>query len=161
MKLESEIFSAKPKRVICGNKNISWDEYSIAEGSFIHSFFEKGLIIETIVKLYPKIKEHSSYHYCWASCYKKGEHINSHTDRTGDLQVLICIDNKATVVGEGELFIKTDKSYSNIRLDRGDVVFFKASKVEHYSTPIVTLNEQNDSTYLRTILVARYFWNNK
>ena len=93
---------------------------------------------------------------CWTSIYQTNEYINPHKDTSGDLQILLCLQNDG--FAENGLFcFRINDQEHKIFLHPGDLIYFKATDIEHYTTPLISTTENNFP--IRIVAVARQFFN--
>lgn len=145
------------RRVICGLKDVSWDEQTILENTELHDLFLSDKIKDVLSSVVPgNYVENYTFH-CWTSLYKRTEYINKHKDKDGDLQILICLKNQALEVSEGLIGLCQNKETRSIQLKPGDMLVFPASKTEHFTTPIKSMTNETEK-YVRIVLVARFFF---
>lgn len=143
------------RRVICKMPNVSYDEQLIEKGNDLYSFFSSDTITSysrEILKTNGALRSMS----CWTSIYQKGEYINPHKDASGDIQILLCLQNDGFKENGLFCFRIYDQEHK-IFLNPGDLIYFKATDIEHYTTPLISTAENNSPT--RIVAVARQFFN--
>lgn len=91
----------------------------------------------------------------WISAYRPGEYIDSHRDREGSVQLLVCLDNSAERGGETVLSC-LDATTRTFLLQPGDALVFRAREVYHWTTPVRSRTATERA--LRTVAVGRYFF---
>lgn len=146
--------SITPRRVICGQENISWDEQIVPENSKLYNFFLKQMTQNKIEVFFERpIKIRSAF--CWTSIYRENEYINKHKDKVGHCQAILCLRNDGNG-SDGLLCLEnSDSTIENIFLEPGDLVLFRASDTFHSTTPIHV--RENCIHPVRTVAVCRYF----
>lgn len=80
---------------------------------------------------------------CWTSIYAPGEFINPHRDRSGTIQLLVCLMNPQ----RGDCGDYLHLPGTRLFLASGDAVAFEATTQEHFTTP---------GSKPRIVLVGRY-----
>jgi len=137
------------RRVICGDKGISWDEQNFDLGHPSYDFFAQPEAI-TFAKGLTHLDK-ISHLVCWTSGYSAGEFINPHKDVAGTIQLLICLQAPPNAAHGGELVVGGQRLF----LAPGDAIAFEATTLEHYTTPLVA-SEQEPNPH-RVVLVGRYY----
>lgn len=137
------------RRVKCGDGNVRWDEQNFEPTHPAYDFFAQEAAVRMIGGL--TVQNTLEGLIVWTSGYREKEYINPHRDNSGTAQLLVCLDAPLSqenggklVVGESELFLQP-----------GDALVFEATKLEHYTTPLVATEENQNPT--RTVLIGRYF----
>jgi len=88
----------------------------------------------------------------WINRYQPGDWIPPHADRSGDVQLLVCLE--APPAGErGGILHVEDQPYP---LATGDMVLFRASGLEHRMTQIEG-DQRGPSGAARVVFVVRLF----
>ncbi|OCX51913.1 hypothetical protein BEL04_18090 [Mucilaginibacter sp. PPCGB 2223] len=150
----NEVSTFETRRVICRTENVSYDEQIVPNDSLLFKFFNSSKILSLSKKILQTDKELKSM-LCWTSIYRKDEFINPHMDRTGDIQLLLCLKNDG--FGEHGLFcFETGYKARAIFLYPGDLIFFKAKEITHYTTPLIETDDKNAP--LRIVAVSRQFF---
>lgn len=137
------------RRVICGIKDVSWDEQSFDPEHPAHQFFQQETIAELITSM-AKLTTIDQL-ACWTSVYGPGEYINPHCDKGGSIQLLVCLQAPASRLNGGELTVGNHTFF----LTPGDAIAFEATKLVHHTTPLIATDGDPDPR--RTVLVGRYF----
>lgn len=141
------------REVICGIESVSWDEQSVPPDHDLFQFFTNSQMVALMRALlhiedacYPQIN-------CWISRYKVGEYINSHRDKAGTIQAILCLlatDQK----NGGSLALKPREKNIFFALKPGDAIVFEATTIEHFTTPLIS---SKDCQYpVRAVAVSRY-----
>lgn len=105
--------------------------------------------------LLPLTLQGSIKHFtCWTSVYTIGQYIDRHKDRAGSIQIIICLQAPGHECG-GELLLHLDEGTNRIDLQPGDAVIFKATSIEHSTTPLVAT--ASDPQPKRVVAVGRYY----
>jgi hypothetical protein len=141
------------RRVICGIESVSWDEQLVPPDHDLYQFLSSGQMVALMrallqIKdaLYPLIN-------CWISRYKVGEYINSHRDRAGTIQAILCLHSTHQKNG-GLLALKPREENIFFALKPGDAMVFEATTIEHFTTPLIS---SKDCPYpIRAVAVSRY-----
>jgi hypothetical protein len=81
----------------------------------------------------------------WTSIYAPGEFIGPHTDKSGTIQLLVCLATTPGPDQGGVLHIAGQEIF----LSPGDAILFEAVSQEHFITPPVS--------GVRIVLAGRYF----
>src|SRR5689334_7174410 len=91
------------KRVICGIKEISWDEQSFRAPHPAYQLFEGAEPVGLVRRLtgLTTIRRLT----CWTSIYGPGQFINPHRDQGGTIQLLVCLQATASRQNGGELVL--------------------------------------------------------
>lgn len=151
---KNQINSLPSRRVICGDKNIHWEEREINNS---HNLF-KAIIHSEITQFSLEI---SGYNVnllkniqMWINIYNVGEYINLHTDRSGDIQLALCLQDIHPSNG-GVLHLQQNGENIPIFMSEGDGLLFDATHIPHYTTPLIST--EVCSTPQRIVLVIRYY----
>jgi hypothetical protein len=145
------------RRVVCGIKEISWDEQQIPESNELFQFFRSDPVLSLIRACIASQASLINYKMvCWTSRYSTNEYINPHRDAAGTIQLLLCLASCPQENG-GVLMLKPDKGDSlSFCLTPGDALLFRATEIQHWTTPLrPSDNYPNPS---RVVAVARYFF---
>lgn len=137
------------RRVICHDEAVSWAEQTFERGHMAFDFFETQPVASLVCSLAGKLCVDKVV--SWTSKYQKDEHIDPHRDRAGTIQLLVCLEAPELAAQGGALVVGATK----LQLTPGDAVAFEATKLEHYTTPL--LATKADPEPQRTVLVGRYF----
>jgi len=135
------------RKVICGIENISWTEKEIKKEDPMFNYIFNSDLREHFK--YLSSFEADSFVKIWASIYNESEFINPHKDRSGNYQALLCIANTENKEN-GNLFLEIDRKNKEIHLEKGDMIFFDASKVRHYTTPTKDKKTNRTTLAIRT-----------
>ena len=146
--------SLSKRKVICKADNVSFSEQAIPPDHELHNFFSSKQILAISQELL-NVQSTLKRMLCWTSIYQKHEFINPHKDVSGDLQLLLCLQNDG-FKDQGLFCFQFENETHKIFLNPGDLLFFEATKIEHYTTPIFE-SETNPNPY-RTVAVARQFF---
>jgi alkylated DNA repair dioxygenase AlkB len=92
---------------------------------------------------------------CWANHYREGEHIAPHRDRSGTVQLIICLRAPVSELNGGALHLSTPDGARACPLAPGDAVLWEATAIEHWTSPLVATTD--DPKPERLVLVGRYF----
>jgi hypothetical protein len=138
---------APRRRVTCG-ASVSWDEQRFDSRHVAHQFFARPEFVALARNL--SGLDQTDLKCCWTSCYRIGEFINSHRDGDGSIQLLICLKAPAGRENGGVLIVDGRE----LILAPGDAVAFAATRLDHYTTPLVAT--ENDGDPQRVVVVARY-----
>ena len=135
-------------RCHAGN-DVSWSEATVLRGHPGHDLFLRPDIRCLVAKLArreiaPGIK-------AWMSIYREGEFITPHRDSDGLIQMLVCLESPRDASSGGALILGAQA----VILAPGDAVVFKATEVEHYTTPL--LATETDPDPARSVLVWKVF----
>lgn len=141
------------RKVICGDSNIQFGEQILAEDHAVFRFFMREDVLALTQRLMRTDRVASLR--CWTSIYEIGQYINEHKDGKGDLQIIICLQAPRQNAG-GQLCIDLADGTHKISLAPGDAVFFKATDLQHYTTPLVATG---DEICRRVVAIARYTLN--
>ena len=88
----------------------------------------------------------------WVNRYRPGDHVSTHCDRTGDTQLLLCLQELPEPEKGGEFIIRDEV----IPLRTGDAVLFFARGVPHGTVPIGSA-QVGSSGFSRVTCVMRFF----
>jgi hypothetical protein len=146
--LESPGGSAR-RRVECGLDNVSWEEQDLGAGDPGYEFCRHPKITNLVQALADPVTINSLK--CWTSRYVAGEYINSHRDRHGTVQLLVCLKTVPGTHQGGSLVIAGAEFFLSV----GDAVVFEATRLEHHTTPLIASAEE--PMPLRVVLVGRYY----
>ena len=142
------------KRVICGNREVSWEQQQVDKDHRLYEYFLSNEVV-TFIRSLEQVSPDTTYRVMsWTSRYTVGEFINPHRDASGDIQLLICLKSVVPGCG-GALILRPDEQERVFNLQPGDAVIFKASEILHYTKPIV--NSEQDLNPERVVIVARYY----
>jgi hypothetical protein len=151
----TETLDATARRVMCGIKDIEWDEQDIPPDKKTYEFFGSSRIEKLFSDTLPGDGHCTVNRICWISKYKENEFINPHKDSCGDIQLIVCLKNCEEENG-GFLIVRDEAGENKIFLTAGDAVLFTASQLEHYTTP---LKRSERYPYPeRIVAVSRYFF---
>lgn len=137
------------RRVKCGDGGVQWDEQNFEASHLAYEFFNQEPALRLIGGL--TLKPTLEHLIVWTSSYKEKEYINPHCDNSGTAQLLVCLDAPASPESGGTLVV----GGSELFLQPGDALVFEATRLEHYTTPLVATKESQNPT--RTVLIGRYF----
>lgn len=151
LKLSTEGLAAR--RVICGIPNVSWGEQTLLPGHPLHRLFVRADLTRTIAESIGLASFAASVQ-CWTSCYALGEYINEHTDVTGAIQLLLCLEAPPPECG-GSLRFGPGGAEGRVNLQPGDALLFVATQIVHATEPLVASPAVPEPR--RTVAVARYF----
>lgn len=147
--------STPVRRVICGDKDISWNEQTINRGTPLFDLFLSDQVLKRIRRCIRTPNAGSPDLRCWTSSYSVGEYINRHKDGAGNVQLVLCL--RAVERGRGgTLILEYAGRRTELHLSPGDAVLFLATKVYHYTTPLLPSTALPDLE--RTVAVGRYFF---
>jgi len=90
----------------------------------------------------------------WTSVYRLGEHIDRHRDRSGNVQLMVCLKNDA-VQGGSTHFECLDGEERVERLRPGDAVLFRAREIFHFTDPVEGPCEE--ASGVRCVAVGRFY----
>ena len=138
-------------RVRCGFSHVTWSEQNFEPSHAAHMLFRESGILQ-FVKTVSSTKSEPTKIQCWSSIYETGEYIDSHRDKQGIIQLLICLQAPSDPSHGGELVVGKRRVF----LAAGDAIAFEATRLEHYTTPIVATAEEPNPR--RVVLVGRYFF---
>jgi len=127
--------SLPSRRVICGDPNVSWEEQEIPQNHALHDFFLSQPVRDTAAALL-NISSPLRHFTGWISRYRQNEYIGPHQDRAGTLQIVLALDGTGGDNG-GTLNLLIDGETIALRLNPGDALFFKATSITHYTTPLI------------------------
>jgi hypothetical protein len=130
------------KSVQCGLPDVRWGEQQFDAGHPAYELFVSSRVIDFIGRLTGMINLHGLE--VWTSCYAPGQFINAHRDGRGTIQLLINLRAPSDASHGGRLHVDGTELF----LTPGDAVAFKATELEHYTSP---------ATEHRVVLVGRYF----
>lgn len=147
-----DIADIEVRRVICGIPNVEWGEQQIPESSRVGQLFLSREWLNLIEYLAEQQYDESASIRCWTSIYRLNEYINPHRDRAGTIQALLCLKNSG---GGGRLVLNLEEEEVTYNLHPGDAIIFEATRVTHYTTPI--LSTDHERTPERIVAVARYY----
>ena len=135
-------------QVRCHRPDVTWLEQRFESGQPAYDFFDhpdvRAFVGRTIGAPLGGLE-------VWTSCYRQGEYIDPHCDRTGLVQFLICLTTTAGPEYGGELNLDS----TPIFLQPGAAVLFEATRLTHFTTPL--LPSAANPEPLRVVLVGRYF----
>lgn len=139
------------REVICRDPRVSWLEQKFFSGMPVFELFRSATLLITDVLEGAAITQITS----WSSVYSLGKYINPHTDRSGSIQLLICLEAPPEANG-GSLNLRgIDEVETSICLQPGDGILFEARKLLHWTTPLTATDAIPDPR--RTVIVGRYF----
>ena len=138
--------------VTCGDKNIRFGEQKFTEEHPLFKFFLHQDVLTFARRLMQADKVADVL--CWTSVYTVGQYINAHQAGSGDLRIILCLQAPAEENG-GHLCAGLSDGERRLLLTPGDAVIFKASAIQHYTTPLVA-TEQEVSPQ-RVVAVGRYY----
>lgn len=146
--------SLPSRRVICGDPDISWAEQEIPEDHELHNVFSSQRVKRAAAAL---LNTNSSLRHltCWVSRYRQGEYIGPHKDRAGTLQIVMSLNSTGEGTG-GALNLLVEGERTALHLNPGDALFFRATSITHYTTPLIATARCPDP--LRVVGVGRYFF---
>jgi hypothetical protein len=142
------------RRVICGDALVSWTERGIEPSPPEAEFFLSAECLQEIVPFLGAAPSTFREVRCWTSEYGPGEYINPHVDKTGDVQMVLCVRATAQENG-GALCVRYRSEDGRYHLMAGDAILFRATDVEHWTSPVVVTSD--DPNPLRVVVCARYF----
>lgn len=146
--------SLEVRRVRCGDDAVSWDERTALPGSMAHRFFAEGEMRDLVHSHAGARRRRIKDLTVWRSTYRSGEYIARHTDRSGDLQLLIALAVPPVACG-GAFCAEIDGAERILTLNPGDGVLFVASKTPHYTTALRP--DAAEPSPRRDVVVARYY----
>lgn len=129
--------------------NISWREQRFTQGHPVYEFFEQLVLVAYVKGL--ELKFTLTQTIAWTSIYSKGQFINAHNDASGSIQLVICLKSPNDEKNGGHLCLGSERIF----LRPGDAIFYKATDIEHYTTPLVPTAEDDDPS--RTVIDCRYY----
>jgi hypothetical protein len=142
------------KRVICGDKDISFGEQRFPGEHAIYRFFGASDLVKALLTLTQA--EQVQHLVCWTSIYRVGQYINAHTDRGGTIQVLVCLQAPAEQAAGGTLVLQVKgDDEKRCFLTPGDAIVFEATSVSHYTTPL--RGTETEPMPRRVVAVGRYY----
>lgn len=144
------------RRVTCGIENVSWSEQTIPKDSELYYQLHSSRVHRILGSLLnlsePDATTRSS---CWTCCYRSNEYINQHRDGDGTIQLLVCLENCAKENG-GTLKFRVGAAERSHHLFPGDAVFFKATELVHWTTPLLASEQVPHPR--RVVAVARFYF---
>lgn len=140
------------REVICGDESIRFGEQNFTEEHPLFKFFMRQDVLTFARHLMQA--DNVADLLCWTSVYRVGQYINAHKDRSGDLQIIICLQAPAEENG-GYLCADLSDGGRKLLLTPGDAVIFKASAIQHYTTPLVATEQE--ASPKRVVAVGRYY----
>ena len=142
------------RRVICGDRTISWAEQEIPENHELHDFFSSQRVRGAVAAL---LNTSSSLRHltCWVSRYVQNEYIGPHKDRAGTLQIVLSLNGTGEGHG-GALNLLVEGEKIALHFNPGDALFFRATSITHYTTPVIATAQCPDP--IRVVGVGRYFF---
>lgn len=143
------------RRVICGDRNITWMEQPIEQGTLLFDFFLSDGVLQKINDSVRTRNVARPRLMCWSSIYGAFEYIDPHMDTDGDLQIILCLKSVKKKLG-GTLVLEFAGRRAEIHLSTGDAVLFKATKVLHHTTPLLPSKLVPNPE--RIVAVGRYFF---
>jgi len=148
-RLWSSCCTAPVHRCHVGDKQVTWGEATLSAGHPGHDYFRQGHVRDLVEGLAPV--EVAPEIHCWISLYQEREYIGPHRDRSGVLQMLVCLQSPRNPSSGGHLVLAD----SPIFLRSGDAVIFAATHVEHRTTPL--RRTATDPAPVRAVLVGRCY----
>jgi hypothetical protein len=140
------------REVICGDKNITFGEQHFTQEHPLFKLFMCQDVLTLVLQLMQADSVASLS--CWTSVYGIGQYINAHKDRSGDLQIIVCLQASFEENG-GQLCVALSDGERKFYLTPGDAVIFKASALQHYTTPLVATEQE--ASPKRVVVVGRYY----
>lgn len=143
------------KRVVCGDEAISWWEHAVPQHSSVYRFLTSPEVERLIARLLRRRSiRHKLPPLCWVSRYSVAEYINPHRDRSGTIQLLLCLQAPPRTNG-GILCIEHAGKRMEAPLGEGDAIVFQATRLLHYTTPLAPSFSLPRPS--RVVAVARFF----
>lgn len=147
-----------PRRVICGDKRISFTERMLDTSCELVLFFSSDPILQLLSRCTGREPSEVNAIRAWTSCYSVGEFINAHRDKGGDIQIILGL-RAADADNGGILHLSYQGNEAAVFLTPGDLVVFRATEVDHWTTPLSPTSK--NPLPERVVGVARYFYNPK
>lgn len=140
------------REVVCGDRNVTFGEQNFAKEHPLFQFF----LHQNVLAFAQRLMQASNVAnlVCWTSVYGVGQYINAHKDISGDLQIIVCLQAPAEENG-GSLCVSLSDGERKLLLAPGDAVIFKASAIQHYTTPLVATEQE--ASPKRVVAVGRYY----
>lgn len=150
--LVTDLMSSGPRQVTAGPRDEWWNEYSIAEDSNLGSVLVSPIVINAINSIWGR--EVSFTTRRWGQVYEVAQRIPWHTDGSGDIQFVLCLEAAPLGCG-GALLLRTKSGQIQVNLQVGEGLLFTATNLPHSTTPIcMTENHVNPR---RVVAVSRFF----
>jgi hypothetical protein len=146
--------SLPSRRVICGDPNVSWTEQELLENHELYDFFLSSPVKDAVAALLNK-NSGPRHVTCWVSRYRQNEYIGPHKDRAGTLQIVLSLNGTGEENG-GALNLLVEGKTITLQFKPGDALFFRATSITHYTTPIIATMQCPDPR--RVVGVGRYFF---
>lgn len=132
--------------------SVRFGRQSIPEYHPVRSLMaHRGLAL--VRELFESEFEPSKLHV-WTSAYRGGEHIDRHRDRSGAIQMMVCLQNDATEGGATH-FECLDGVERIEALRPGDAILFRAREIFHFTEPVK--GEVPPKEPIRTVAVGRFY----
>jgi hypothetical protein len=144
--------SLPARRVICSVPDVSWEEQSVPHNHPLYRLFFSVPLKAAMSELLGQNADWGLI--CWVSRYGLGEYISPHTDTGGTLQVLLMLRGVDAEQG-GVLTLVTDSGNVAVDLRDGDALYFRATSITHFTTPLTWTAQCPTPT--RVVAVGRYF----
>jgi hypothetical protein len=146
--------SLPTRRVICGDPNISWAEQEIPENHDVYAFFSSKPVRDAAAALL-NTRSDLRHLTCWVSRYGQNEYIGPHKDRAGSIQIVLSLNDAGESSG-GALNLLVEDETIALQFNPGDALFFKATSITHYTTPLIATAQCPDP--VRVVAVGRYIF---
>jgi alkylated DNA repair dioxygenase AlkB len=140
------------RRVICGIPDVCWEEQLVPHDHPVYELFTSFRLKAAISELLDCTGDWDLT--CWISRYRTGEYISAHTDKSGVVQILLMLRSVPADNG-GVLTLMTDRGNVAVNLYEGDALYFRATSINHFTTPLIPTTECPSPT--RVVAVGRYF----